>query len=269
MCIFISAWHLLQCMSLSSGVLPSLHTAASSSVTIVSNTPQPPTGGGQMPESGAVIGVVVTVVIVLLIVLVTVVAVVIAWRLRNREGHSLPKPFHKRRGKCIICMYIYLCIINRAYIMLIPFPILMYMPLLYYIYTCLAYIHALCLCIMAFSKTDKAKNEATVQSSNGVGLAPQHELVSLPQYEVVINHTTMAEYDTANYAANMSMNERVGPGGTNNQVYQYVPSNVSDCKECMHCKYVHLCSEAYNVLGLLLACYLYSSEITTGNNGIG
>ena len=89
------------------------------------------------------------------------------------------------------------------------------------------------------SKTDMAKNEATVQPSNGVDLAPQHELVSPPQYEVVINHTTMAEYDTLNYAANMSMNERVGPGGTNNLVYQYVPSKVSHSKENMHCMYVH------------------------------
>ena len=81
-----------------------------------------------------------------------------------------------------------------------------------------------------------AKNEATVQSSSGVDLAPQHELVSPPQYEVVINHTTMAEYDTLNYAANMSMNERVGPGGTNNLVYQYVPSNVSVAKKaCIVC----------------------------------
>ena len=131
-------------MSLSSGVLPSLHTAASSSVTtasssvtVVANTPQPPTGGGQMPESGAVIGVVVTVVIVLLIVLVTVVAVLIAWRLRSREGHSLPNPFHKRRGMCII---------NRACIMLIPFRILMYMPLLYY-YTHMPGIYTHCACV--------------------------------------------------------------------------------------------------------------------------
>ena len=112
--------YVFQCVSLSPGVFPSLHTAASSSVTtasssvttasssvtIVSNTPQPPTGGGQMPESGAVIGVVVTVVIILLIVLVTVVAVLIAWRVRNRDGHSLPNPFSKGRGTCII----YVCV---------------------------------------------------------------------------------------------------------------------------------------------------------------
>ena len=104
--------YVFQCVSLFSGVFPSLHTAASSSVTtasssvtIVSNTPQPPTGGGQMPESGAVIGVVVTVVIILLIV-VTVVAVLIAWRVRNRDGHSLPNPFSKGRGTCII----YVCV---------------------------------------------------------------------------------------------------------------------------------------------------------------
>lgn len=102
---------------------------------------------------------------------------------------------------------------------------------------------------MAVSKTDKTKNEATVQPSNGVDLASQHELVSPPQYEVVINHTTVTEYDTANYyyAANMPMNERVGPGGTNNLVYQYVPSNVSDCtkKACNVGIYVHICSEVH------------------------
>ena len=75
------------------------------SQTIGSNPPQPPDGGGQMPESATIIGVVVAVVTVLLVVSVIAVTVLITWKLRSSEGHNLSNPFHKRRGMYINSYY--------------------------------------------------------------------------------------------------------------------------------------------------------------------
>ena len=75
-------------------------------------------------------------------------------------------------------------------------------------------------------------NEAIIEASNHVDLSPQKALVPQPQYEVVMNHTTMAENDTVDYyeAAYMPTYVTMGPDSSNNLVYQYVPSKVGHGK---------------------------------------
>ena len=94
--------------------------------------------------------------------------------------------------------------------------------------------------MMASSDIDNACEELAVyEEPNSADQSPYETPVSQTQYEIVLNHTTVV----ANIAADhhkvdrfpVYENFKVGPGGSSNLFYQYVPSKVSDCKGCMHC----------------------------------
>ena len=92
--------------------------------------------------------------------------------------------------------------------------------------------------MMALGDSDNACEELAVyEEPNSADPLPYETPVSETQYEIVLNHTTVVAIEAADHhkVDRFPVYERVGPGGSSNLFYQYVPSKVSDCNGCMHC----------------------------------
>ena len=84
--------------------------------------------------------------------------------------------------------------------------------------------------MQSISLTDKVDKVTLNISPDVLDSHRSHKtlLMSQPQYETVVNHTTMAEYDADNHydVASVPVYDGVSPGGSSSLFYQYVPSKV-------------------------------------------